>query len=175
MNILLVNGSPRVNSNTSIVVRVLKNMLEPLASNLTTFHVGDLPLFTDHEKERDHEMVQRWRKLSAEADAFVICTPEYHNGMSGALKNALDFLSSRHFRGKPVTIIAVAGGGKGGMNALSNLRIVLRGVYALVLPEQLVVDETQITPDRDGLPSSVAQRLHQILQPLFEIADKLGA
>lgn len=60
--------------------------------------------------------------------------------MSGALKNALDFLGSDEFEHKTVALIAVGGGGKGGMNALNNMRIVMRGVYANVIPRQLVLD-----------------------------------
>lgn len=47
------------------------------------------------------------------ADGVVLCTPEYHNAMSGALKNSLDYLSSSEFLHKPVALLAVAGGGKG--------------------------------------------------------------
>jgi NAD(P)H-dependent FMN reductase len=34
----------------------------------------------------------RWAKKIAELDAFVFVTPEYNHGISGALKNAIDFL-----------------------------------------------------------------------------------
>jgi azobenzene reductase len=69
----------------------------------------------------------------------VNCLSRY-NAMSGALKNALDFLGSDEFEHKPVALIAVGGGGKGGMNALNNMRIVMRGVYANAIPRQLVLD-----------------------------------
>ncbi|MCK9906868.1 NAD(P)H-dependent oxidoreductase, partial [Frankia sp. Cpl3] len=84
--------------------------------------------------------VKRLMAAAEQADGFVICTPEYHNGMSGSLKNALDFLGGKHFRGKAAIIGAACGGGKGGINALNNLRQVLRGVYAIVLPDQIVAD-----------------------------------
>ncbi len=42
-------------------------------------------------------------------DGVVLCTPEYHNAMSGALKNSLDYLSSSEFIHKPVALLAVAG------------------------------------------------------------------
>jgi NAD(P)H-dependent FMN reductase len=61
--------------------------------------------------------------------------------MSGALKNALDYVGSRQFRGKPVGLLACAGGGKGGINALTNLRTVVRGIMGMALPDQVVVDE----------------------------------
>ena len=57
----------------------------------------------------------------------MLCTPEYHNAMSGALKNSLDYLSSSEFVHKPVALLAVAGGGKGGINALNSMRTVARG------------------------------------------------
>ena len=57
--------------------------------------------------------------------------------MSGALKNSLDYLSSSEFIHKPVALLAVAGGGKGGINALNSMRTVARGVYANAIQNKL--------------------------------------
>lgn len=94
-----------------------------------------LPVFDGTEEQLKNRHVQTLQQLADEARGFFILTPEYHNGMSGALKNALDFLNKNHFHQNPAAIAAVSGGGKGGINALNNLRLVLRGLSTNVLPE----------------------------------------
>jgi azobenzene reductase len=141
MKILVLNGSAREKSRSRGIANMVKEFLQDQYIDVTFFDVrfDELPLFKGGS-ESDHSNVKKLRKLADEADGFFLITPEYHNGMSGSLKNALDFLGGDHFRGKPALIAASAGGGKGGINALNNLRLVLRGVYAVVLPEQFVAD-----------------------------------
>lgn len=141
MKILILNGSAREKSRSRGIANTVKEFLLDQDSEVDFFDVryDELPLFKGGS-ESDHPNVKKLRKLADEADGFFLITPEYHNGMSGALKNALDFLGGDHFRGKPALIAASAGGGKGGINALNNLRLVLRGVYAFVLSEQFVAD-----------------------------------
>src|ERR1051325_8788011 len=39
-----------------------------------------------------HEHTKKWAAKIASFDAYVFVTPEYNHGISGALKNALDYL-----------------------------------------------------------------------------------
>tara|TARA_R110002074_G_scaffold107000_1_gene231379 strand:+ start:3571 stop:4116 length:546 start_codon:yes stop_codon:yes gene_type:complete len=60
------------------------------------------------------------------ADAVIISTPEYNKGPSGALKNALDWVSrveGNPWHDKPVAVISAAAGRAGGERA----QMVLRG------------------------------------------------
>ena len=41
-----------------------------------------------------HPHTQRWSETIAQYDGYVFVTPEYNHSMSGALKNAIDFLYS---------------------------------------------------------------------------------
>lgn len=62
----------------------------------------------------------------ADADAVIISTPEYNKGPSGALKNALDWISRaevKPWNGKPVAVMSAAAGRAGGERA----QMVLRG------------------------------------------------
>jgi azobenzene reductase len=141
MKIMVLAGSAREQSNTRGLAHTIKNHLERQQVEVLFFDLGvnELPIYKGGA-EAEHPEVKRLTQYAVEADAFFVCTPEYHSGMSGALKNALDFLQGDHFRNKPAMIAAVGGGGKGGINALNGLRTVLRGLYAIVLPDQYVTD-----------------------------------
>jgi azobenzene reductase len=137
MKLLVINGTPRKYGRTRMAANYIAETYKTEYVDLSTF---ELPIFNGEEEQSELENVKGLRKLAMEADAFVLTSPEYHNGMSGALKNAIDFLGGSHFKHKPTALLAVAGGGKGGMNTLSNMRIVARGVYANVIPKQLILD-----------------------------------
>jgi azobenzene reductase len=81
-------------------------------------------------------------------------------------------LSVSHFRKKPVAIACAAGGGKGGINALNNLRLVMRGVGGLVIANQCVVDPHDFDAN-DKLSETAATRLTAIVDELVEITDLL--
>lgn len=144
--VLFISGSPRANSRTRAVTNLVYRLLRDQRGHaqLLDLHLHELPLFNGNPAQNELAPVQELRRLAAEAGGFFIVTPEYHNGISGALKNALDFLNADHFSNKPVAIAAASGGGKNGINALNNLRLVLRGVSANVLAGQFAADPSQI-------------------------------
>lgn len=161
MRIMLICGSLHQASGTRAALLVAAEALQQAGVEVDFFDLGvhRFPLY-DPDLDDDPEEVARFRKRARAADGFIIGTPEYHSGMSGALKNALDYLGSREFRGKPVGLLACAGGGKGGINALGNLRTVIRGVQGLALAEQAVVDEE----DFDGAMNLVnAERRNRVV------------
>ena len=87
---------------------------------------------------------------------MFICTPEYAHGVSGSLKNALDWIvSSGELRKKPVGLIIASPGG--GELAQASLTSTLEVMEARVLPEasmtvrnvrKLVDDEGNVTAPR---------------------------
>jgi azobenzene reductase len=176
MKILVINGSATKESNTRKLSQTVINLLKKSEVEVTYFDVGKdmLPIFTGSEEEKGHPMVQKLSTLADQADGFFICTPEYHNGISGALKNALDFLGGKHFRGKPIAIAAAAGGGKGGINALNNLRLVMRGVYGLVLPDQFIADPNCFNDSYEIGQEDAKGRLKNMVEELVRITGLLS-
>lgn len=87
-----------------------------------------LPLY-DGDLEAESgipEAVQTLTDQIAAADAVVISTPEYNKGISGVLKNALDWVSRTKptpWAGKPVAIMSATAGRAGGERAQFNLRL----------------------------------------------------
>lgn len=141
MRIMLVCGSLHQASTTRASLQIVESVLRQAGVEVDFFDLrtNHFPLY-DPDAD-DPPAVADFRARARLAQGFVLGTPEYHNGMTGALKNAVDYLGSAEFRGKPVGLLCSAGGGKGGMNALNDLRTVVRGVMGLALPEQAVVDE----------------------------------
>jgi azobenzene reductase len=88
LKLLVVNGSPRRNSNTGKVAQFVASLLENKNAEFTVFSVGTLPLYDDEEETYEHPEVKKWVTLANDADGLFICTPENHSGMSGALKKA---------------------------------------------------------------------------------------
>jgi len=95
----------------------------------------------------------------------IIASPEYNYGMSGVLKNALDWASRPYGKakltGKPVLTVTVSPASTGGVRAQIQLNETLTAIAALVvlrpsgdrqrLPEMtdgVFTDETARVPDR---------------------------
>jgi len=122
-----------------------------------TVHLLDLADFSlpsleqrDDQAETYPKDARRFREGVANVDAVVIVTPEYKNSYPGALKNALDYLPPDGFRRKPVGIITVSSGQLGGVNCLSQLRLVCLALGGLPIPNHLLVSNVQDVFDDEG-------------------------
>ncbi|MFC7394562.1 NADPH-dependent FMN reductase [Scopulibacillus cellulosilyticus] len=174
MKICLINGNSQDESTTRSLVQIAQFMLEKRQIETLFFDVSihELPIFKiDHN---EHAEVKKLRSYASLADGFFICTPDYHNGMSGALKNALDYLGKPYFKGKPAAIAATAGGGKGGINALNNLRIVLRGMHALTLSEQIVIDDQYFDNESKLIDKNINEQLDDMIDQLINITSRIN-
>ncbi|RDZ18003.1 NAD(P)H-dependent oxidoreductase [Priestia megaterium] len=162
MNILIMNGSPRETGRTTQVTRELHKSYQSSFLDLSKL---SLPIFTGEPHQYETEEVQELIEKIEKADGILLATSEYHGAMSGALKNAFDFLNSAYFAHKPVALLAVSGGGKGGINALNNLRTVTRALYANVLSKQLVLDPADIV-EKGTLRKNAADGIHELVNEL---------
>src|SRR3954447_24651706 len=66
-----------------------------------------------------------WAAKIGSFDAFVLVTPEYNHGISGALKNAIDFLFAE-WNNKAAGFVGY--GSAGGVRAVEHLRLVMAEV-----------------------------------------------
>lgn len=105
----------------------------------------------------------------AEADAVFISTPEYNGGISGVLKNALDWVSrsdAKPWAGKPVALMAAAAGRAGGARAHHDLRLAMAPFQARIAigPEVLVAASYEQF-DAEG---RLSQAYIAFLEPLMQ-------
>ena len=89
INILAISGSLRADSSATAVMKEVTSMM-PEGVHVTVYEgLGNLPHFNDSLTVP--AQVHQFRKMVAEADGVLICTPEYAFGIPGSLKNALDW------------------------------------------------------------------------------------
>lgn len=106
MKILALSGSLRAASINSALLRAASR-LAPEDMRITVFDgLGKLPLFNPDDEGNPAPPVIRFRAQVAQADALLIASPEYAHGVTGTIKNALDWLVSfEPFAYKPVAVL----------------------------------------------------------------------
>lgn len=154
MTIIGISGSLRAGSFNTNLLRHARTLLP----SDVTFEVVDIsafPLFdADVEREGIPAAVAAVKQRIVEADGVLIATPEYNFSYTGVLKNALDWLSRGPVRpliDKPVAVIGASTGNFGSVRAQTDLRRLLHGMGANVLPKpELLVTQAASKFDEHG-------------------------
>lgn len=105
MNILGISGSLRAASLNTMLLRVAGRMAPSNVTFTLYDGLGDLPFFNPDIEETNPAVIVNLRKLIINSDALIIASPEYAHGITGALKNALDWMvGCEAFVNKPVAL-----------------------------------------------------------------------
>lgn len=127
MKLLGISGSLRKDSFNRKLIREAARL-----GGASEFTEADLrlPLYDGdlEDAEGIPPAVQLLSDQIAASDAVVISPPEYNKGISGVLKNALDWVSRTEgapWAGKPVAIVSAAAGRAGGERSQFNLRLAM--------------------------------------------------
>jgi chromate reductase len=136
-HLLGLSGSIRRDSTNTAILRTLADHLGNKAS-LSLFPLDGVPLYnSDLEGELLPQPVRALKDAIARSDGIVLCSPEYNHGMSGVLKNALDWASRPGFisplKNKPALILASSPGYTGGARAHAQMRETLAAALARVV------------------------------------------
>jgi NAD(P)H-dependent FMN reductase len=137
MNVLAISGSLRAASiNTAFCKAAVR--LAPAGLHLTVYDdLGRLPLFNPDLESHPPDIVARLRRRVGESDALLIASPEYAHGISGPMKNALDWLVAYEgFVAKPVAVINTS---PRAHHAYASLLEILKTMSATLVHEASVV------------------------------------
>lgn len=151
--LLGISGSLRAGSHNRMLLREAARLGN--ADSLTEADIT-FPLYNGDDEEASGipAMVQTLADQIAAHDAVIIATPEYNKGISGSLKNALDWVSRTEggvWSGKPVAVMAAAAGRSGGERAVANLRLALVPFRPRVIQgPDVLVGESYNQFDADG-------------------------
>lgn len=135
-HILCLSGALRTDSTNS---KLLNEAVRLFGDAQVTQADLNLPLYDGDAEAASGipEMVQTLADQIAAADAVLIATPEYNKGLSGVLKNALDWVSRTEgapWAGKPVAIMSAAAGRSGGELGQAMLRQCLVPFQPEIIP-----------------------------------------
>lgn len=176
VKIVGIAGSLRPNSYTYLALQAAVQRLEALGAELEIIDLRkwELPFCNGGKEYSEYPDVQRLRDTVRNTDGLILATPEYHGGVSGVLKNALDLMSFDELSGKVTGLISVLGG-QSNSNALNDLRLIVRWVHGWVIPEQIAVGQaySAFSPEGKLLDEKLSQRFDQFAQSLIENTRKL--
>ncbi len=142
--LLGISGSLRRLSYNSAILSTLAEAADDQVK-WVLFPLNEVPLYNqDLDTETPPPPVAALRAEMGEADGLVIVSPEYNYGISGVLKNALDWASRPYGKskltGKPVLTITSSSAFTGGVRAQSQLNeTLIANAAMLVLRPQSVI------------------------------------
>ncbi len=138
--ILGISGAMRFGSANEQALRIALERVEELGGR-TQLIPGSRLILSNFDDEVEPETKARWLiEAVGEAEGVILCSPSYHGGVSGLLKNALDYLeltakSPRpYLRGLPVGCIATGDGWQGPHSTLLALRLMVHALQGWPTP-----------------------------------------
>ena len=136
ISVLGIAGSLRQGSFNRAALRAALE-LAPAGMTIEIFDLAPIQPYNEDVKEQGFPPPeQEFRDKIRAADALLIATPEYNRGVSGVLKNAIDWASrppDQPFNGKPTAIFGASPGMIGTAVAQYDLRRYLAVLSAFVL------------------------------------------
>lgn len=168
--ILAFAGSTREASFNKRLIRVAADGARAAGAEVTLIDLRNhpLPLYDGDLEASDGlpENALALKALFAAHNGLLISAPEYNGGMSGVLKNTIDWVSRQGddaaplaaYTGKVCGLMSASPGGLGGLRGLAHVRQILTGLGVLVIPQQRAVANAANAFDADGKLQDSAQQ-----------------
>lgn len=133
IKLLAISGSLRRLSSNKALLHAATILVPPSIKIIVYDGLGDLPLFNPDLEGIEIRSVIDFRTRLKESDGVLIASPEYAHGVTGALKNALDWVvSSGEFQNKPVALLNTS---SRAIHAQDSLREIIKTMDARVISE----------------------------------------
>ena len=164
LHILAVVGSLQRESVTRVVVLHVAQQLQAAGCtvDMLDFEKESLALYnpdTAHNSPGYAELQARVHR----ADVIILGTPDYHGGISGAMKNFLDHFW-HEFAGKLFATLVASH--EKGLTVTDQLRTVARQCYAWTLPYGVSLTEDIDVKDGQIASDALKQRLEMLVRDL---------
>jgi len=188
VKLLALAGSTRNGSLNQALLDLAVKEARDRGAEVTAIRLKDfpLPLYDGDIEAGDFPQAARDLKALFRAHhGFLIASPEYNGGISGVLKNAVDWVSRptdgeslvalSGFRGKVAGLMAASISPFGGLRGITHMRQILGTIQTVVATEQVLVPFAHGAFDenwalKEALP---AQLLGGLAARVIELAEKL--
>lgn len=149
MNVVAINGSPRVNGNTGIALGIMTDELRKQEIDVETIQIGQLAIHgcigcgycatsLQNQCVFKEDIVNEAAAKMREADGFILASPTYYAGIAGTMKAFLDrvfYTSSGYFKFKVATSLSVVRRA-GGVDTVHQLNNYLNLAEVIIPPSQ---------------------------------------
>ena len=172
LNVLAVVGSLQRDSVTRVVVRHVAQQLEAAGCAVDLLDFDKVPLGL-YNPDTAHDL-PGYAELQARvhgANVIVLGSPDYHGGMSGAMKNFLDHFW-HEFAGK--LFATIVSSHEKGLTVMDQLRTVARQCYAWTLPYGVSLTEDVDVKDGQIVNEALQQRLAMMTRDLRVYGELLA-
>ena len=175
LKIVTICGSARRYNQTAFALAIAQDELNKIEDvDLITIEPDKMRLFIPGMESGPSDKDQL-QDLVSSADGVLLATPEYHGSYSSLIKIVIENLGfPSAMRGKPVSLLGIAGGRIGAIKSLEHLRSVCAHIGALVLPGPISIAEAGKLFDEDGncldpkIETSIRQLAHRLVLYLRE-------
>lgn len=175
--ILAIGGSTRPDSSSERAVRAAGRAAEERGAQVTYIVGRDLlfPIYDTETPDRTPE-AQRFLEAVRASDGLLLASPAYHGGISGMIKNALDYIEDLnrdervYLDGIAVGCIAVAYGWQATVTTMHQLRQVVHALRGWPTPLGVSVNaahtkfDAQGNTDDEGAASSLSMVGRQVAE-----------
>jgi len=131
-----------------------------------------LPLF-DPQRKTKPDAFARIKALLLSSEAIVLATPDYHGGVSGVMKNFLDYYWSE-FTGRLFGYVCASH--EKGLTVMDQMRTSVRQCYGWSLPYGVSLSEADLNAERTEVTNAkIAARLKLMAHDLNVYAPLLAS
>lgn len=188
VKLLAFAGSTRNGSLNQALLDLAVKEARARGAEVTAIRLKDfaLPIYDgDMEVEAFPQAARDLKALFRAHHGFLIATPEYNGGVSGVLKNAIDWASRptdgenlvalSAFRGKVAGLMAASISPFGGLRGITHMRQILGTIQTMVATEQVLIPFAQNAFDETGALKEAlpAQLLGGLAARVIELAERL--
>jgi FMN reductase len=165
-----IGGTLSQNSSSEALLRLSLASLQKCGHQVEVFAGTriNLPMYDPKSPDRSPEaraLVQAVR----EADGVILASPGYHGGISGLVKNAIDYIEDTandqrpYLDGMPVGCITAAFGPQAAVATLTSLRGVVHALRGWPTPYGAAVNtHTLMDPTTGAIAAEVAAQVRRV-------------
>ncbi|MCX6779951.1 MAG: NAD(P)H-dependent oxidoreductase [Candidatus Magasanikbacteria bacterium] len=181
MKVLTICGSLRAGSYNRKLLKIAASVAENLGAQVQNadLKVLNLPIYDqDIEDVGMPENVMEFKSMVEQSDIILFVSPEYNHSVSGALKNAIDWLSrgKKSLDQKTAAIMGASDGAFGTVRGQAHLREILGALSVRLIPSpELFVRFADKAFDEQGkfIDPKTQEVLERLMKKTFELYDKL--
>lgn len=152
-----IGGTTRANSSSERALRLALEAAERAGADTVLLAATEieLPMYAPERRERTPEAERLVREI-ARADGLIVSTPGYHGGISGLVKNALDYVEDLrdsnppYLDGRAAGCIVCAAGWQATTSTLLSLRAVVHALRGWPTPLGVTINSEEPLFEEDG-------------------------